>query len=873
MSFNKTNKRGVASRMSVLAMLLGAALTPDTRAEADALRAMTQKEVDQAIAPALELQNLVSISGGDVEIRRDNSRGTVRQMKGRRLHAAVRDLDPGEQGAAATAKAFVRANGRLLGVADPDVELSVKGEFSDPLGGRHVRFQQSRRGIPVWPSQLNVHLDAQGNVESMDGSYIRTPSIETTPTLSVDEAKDIAESSVGASGGSAERAELIVFVPNQDGAPHLAFKVSVHGEAMHEHWTVIVDAMSGDAIASFSGVCTAAVQGSGQDLFGITRSLNVLESESAGLFYMFDTTRAGYDPIAQTGGITILDAQNTSFEMGLDTSFVTSNSANSGWLPDSVSAMFGLAATLDYYDQVRGRNSLNGNGGLVRAVVRYGQGYGNAHWDEEYQAMFFGDAIPFAGALDVVAHELTHGVTNHESNLVYQFQSGALNEAMSDIFGEVVERFVYGENDWLKGADIGAPFQDYANPNAVIVQQLNVPHPDRMSQFINVSVEVDQGGVHANSAIINHCFYLLAEGGEGAIGMDDAADIFYRANTVHLGPNADFVDARLACIQSAEELFGEGSQQARMTAAAFDAVEIFDTGATGGGADNGADDDFEENDTLDQAAPISAGTHSLQGLDDDYFLIEVTGAGRMEISIAGPSGDLDLGIYDSEGALLEVSEAQGSNEGVAGDVTPGVFVARVLPYQGQTSAYTLTLTLPGAGNMGPGAPGPKQPTQSDDAFEENDTMGAATPITPGSLDLMGMDPDFFTFDLASDRNVTITVRGPSGDLDLCLVNANGAPMLCSENAQTNEQVQGELPAGSYFIAVVPYEPDLTSSYTLTLAIGGSTTDTTGPAADGACGTGAPMMVMAMAVGMVGLGATRRRRTRRSDHACRMGSST
>ncbi len=165
---------------------------------------------------------------------------------------------------------------------------------------------------------------------------------------------------------------------------------------------------------------------------------------------------------------------------------------------------------------------------------------------------------------------MTHGVTEKTAGLVYQDQPGALNEAMSDIFGENVEFFTFGGPDWHKGVRLlERPLQNYANCRAVEYLP-GVPHPQRMSEFVRTGE--DNGGVHGNSCLINHAYYLLAAGFPNSIGIRDAKRIFYRALTRYLLRNSQFVDARLA----ATDLCSPASTQAQRTAEAFDAVEIFD---------------------------------------------------------------------------------------------------------------------------------------------------------------------------------------------------------------------------------------------------------------------------------------------------------
>lgn len=522
--------------------------------------------------------------GSGVQIRIRPETDTPMQLK-----AAV--LEPAAGGAAGavddrtTARSFLRANRVLLGLDDPDAELQLERIERDQLGRRHLRFSQSFGGLPVWPDELIVHVDAAGNVDLMDGAFVRSPNeVDRTPQIAPDEAIERARRAVpdGASRPTSTPA-LVIYAP-LDHAPRLAWKLEVFVSII-SRWLVVVDATDGAILSQFNQVMDARVSGSGIDVFGNPQPLNVwAEGNSFFLVdtskFMFDPTSDPPDPDRTRGGIIILDARNqppTSMPDRIPDLFqFTSSTPDAGWLADGVSAARGLSETYDYYLERHNRNSIDGQGGNMIGVVRFGQNLFNAFFTNGL--MLFGDAVPFAGGLDVAAHEMTHGVTEKSANLVYQDQSGALNEAISDIFGENVEARTFGEADWLKGAQIlSTPIQNYRDCGAV--QYLpGVPYPSTMSEFVRTSE--DNGGVHGNSCIINHAYYLLAQGLEDAIGIGDAERIFYRALTVHLVRNSQFIDARLACVQSAEELFGPGSRQAQRTADAFDAVEIFDGAPT-----------------------------------------------------------------------------------------------------------------------------------------------------------------------------------------------------------------------------------------------------------------------------------------------------
>ena len=518
--------------------------------------------------------------------------GTPSEIKGPVLHREFSGAvsAPAER-PAETARNFLRANRELLVSDDPDKEWSLRRSERDDLGRQHLRFRQEYKGLPVWPCELIVHLDKDGNMDLMDGAFISTPrGLGTKPSVPAEQAVQRARSEVarGLPSGNTE-AELIIYGP-LDAPARLAWKFDLSA-GLSDAWRCVVDALDGSVLAAFSLVNEGAVTGSGVDGLGLTRTLHLWQQ--AAPFYMVDTSKTMYDgtstppnPDTTRGAIFIWDSQNqppTNNPSTLGNPFLSaSTSATSGWVPDAVGAAYGLSETYDYYFSRHGRNSLNGVGGSITAFVRVGINFRNAFWTDQLKVMIFGDTLP--NGLDVCAHELTHGVIFSIGDggiLNYHDQPGSLNESFADIFGENVEARSQGTNDWLMGKDtiLGA-LRNMANPGSLSFN--GNPYPAKMSQyypFPNDSAH-DHGGVHENSSIFNHCYYLLAGGLNGAIGITNAEKIFYRAMTLHLSKESQFIDARHACIASAEEIFGANSPQALKTAQAFDAVEIVDAPST-----------------------------------------------------------------------------------------------------------------------------------------------------------------------------------------------------------------------------------------------------------------------------------------------------
>ena len=257
--------------------------------------------------------------------------------------------------------------------------------------------------------------------------------------------------------------------------------------------------------------------------------------------------------------------------------------------------------TYDYYFKRHGRRGIDGRDLAVRSVTHFvprSFEFANAFWDPFSNAMFYGDGdrefAAFSGALDVVAHELTHGVTQYTWDGIYEGESGALNEAFSDIMGTGAEFFHQAagagrlQADYFLGEDLTFRFdpprtavRSMENPALFCSASLGQCDPDHYSRRYRGTA--DSGGVHHNSGIANQAFYLLAEGGVnrtsgrrvdglGAGGREKAERIFYRGFTAYLTPSATFRDARAATIRAARDLYGEAD--AAQVAIAWSAVGV-----------------------------------------------------------------------------------------------------------------------------------------------------------------------------------------------------------------------------------------------------------------------------------------------------------
>lgn len=230
-------------------------------------------------------------------------------------------------------------------------------------------------------------------------------------------------------------------------------------------------------------------------------------------------------------------------------------------------------ATYDFYEQVLGRNSIDDRGLRLDSTVHYGEKYDNAFWNG--QQMVYGDGDGklfrrFTKCIDVVGHELTHGVTQYEAGLNYRGQSGALNESMSDVFGSLVRQWAAKQTaakaDWLIGKGLftakikGKALRSMKEPGTAYDDPTigKDPQPAHMKDLYTGSS--DNGGVHINSGIPNKAFYLVAVA-LGGYAWEKAGKIWYRTLCDRLRPTSDFKAARQATISVAGQLYGTGSAE------------------------------------------------------------------------------------------------------------------------------------------------------------------------------------------------------------------------------------------------------------------------------------------------------------------------
>ena len=278
------------------------------------------------------------------------------------------------------------------------------------------------------------------------------------------------------------------------------------------------------------------------------------------------------------------------------------NAAGAGDLPGSVvrnegadatgdasvdEAFDGLGATFKFYWEIYQRNSIDNQGLPLDATVHYQDRYNNAFWNGRQMVFGDGDGTVFDRFtidLDVIGHELTHGVTGSEVNLVYLGQAGAVNESVSDVFGSLIKQYLGGqtadEADWLIGAHLikvepaGQALRSMKAPGTAYSNSLmgEDPQPSHMRDYVNTTQ--DNGGVHINSGIPNHAFYLLATQ-LGGKAWERAGQIWYDTiRDSQLDRNASFADFAARSAFNAGHRYGTDSDEQKAVIGAWQAVGV-----------------------------------------------------------------------------------------------------------------------------------------------------------------------------------------------------------------------------------------------------------------------------------------------------------
>ncbi|OIQ24729.1 MAG: hypothetical protein BM555_06990 [Crocinitomix sp. MedPE-SWsnd] len=481
---------------------------------------------------------------------------------------------------------------------DAGMGFTLLSTEKDRLGQKHYRYQQTWNGKLIEHAKWIVHVH-NDKVISMNGLIFSSIQSSNAATLSesiaLNQATDfiaadlykweieIEEEHVKRESGNPDATyfpsgELLYVSSGGSYAPssyRLAYKFNIYAHTPVSRHDIYVDASNGEIIYVNEVFHSIDVPGTAETAY--SGSQTIIADSFGGSYRLRETTRGN--------GVNTYD-MNEGTNYGNAVDFVDDdniwNNANADLDEYATDAHWGAEMTYDYYWLEHQRNSIDDNGFALNSYVHYDVEYANAFWDG--QRMTYGDGNggtwdPLT-ALDIAGHEVTHGLTTFTAGLVYQAESGALNESFSDIFGTSIENFARPLNwNWDIGEDIGSPLRSMSNPNSF-------GDPDTYFGTNWASLTGgDNGGVHTNSGVQNFWYYLLVEGGTGTndnsdaytvngLGFEEASDIAFRNLTVYLTDNSNYAEARFYAIQAAVDLFGGCTPQVEATTNAWYAVGV-----------------------------------------------------------------------------------------------------------------------------------------------------------------------------------------------------------------------------------------------------------------------------------------------------------
>ena len=507
-------------------------------------------------------------------------------------------------------------------------ELKVEEDY---IGYKHYRYQQTYKGIPIEFTRLYAHTKS-GRIISVNGEIIASSPIVADEAQQIKEenALEYAKDHIGSEvykwelSGEEEhlkwetndptatyypKGELVYIAENAKLSAkemRLAFRFNIYSHQPLSRYQIYVDAQDGKILFNHSLIHTGNSEGTAVTAYSGTHDINT-DSVSATEFRLRQT-------VSGNGIRTFNMLRGTNRGNAVD--FTDSdnhwNNVNADLDEYATDAHWGTEVTYDYFKTKFNRNSIDDLGFQLNSYVHFAQNFINAFWDGF--RMTYGDGngffTPFT-ALDITGHEITHGLTDKTADLVFQRESGALNESFSDIFGASVEFFGRPTNaNWTIGEDTKGTFRSMFRPKT-----FNDPDTYKGQNWRTAdetcipSQQNNNCGVHTNSGVQNFWFYLVVNGGIGTndnnevynvtgIGMDTAAAIAYRNLVVYLSPLSGFEDSRFYSIQSALDLYGPCSKAVQAVTDAWHAVGV------GAKYVPGVISDFETADSVACEAPL-----------------------------------------------------------------------------------------------------------------------------------------------------------------------------------------------------------------------------------------------------------------------------
>jgi Zn-dependent metalloprotease len=604
---------------------------------------------------------------------------------------------------------------------DTDHAFRMTNSLVDELDWKHIRYQQTYRGVRVWGGDVIAHVKPSREV-SVTSDLKREINIDVAPAIDAKQARLVAHNHLSPKGPYVKEpdTELVVFpitkqrvradrLRGADGELNavdmetivdrytLAYHVHTlleNGAEETDHVDYMIDAHSGDVLATWSTLYTVAATGTASTQYNGVTSINT--DNVSGTYQLSDTVRSMNFKTynlnhATTGtGSIYTDADNT---WGDGTNYAEGTSTtNAAGQTAGVDAHFGIAMTFDYYKNIHGRNGIDNTGKATYSRMHYSNSYDNAFWDDTCFCMTYGDGSSFTTltSIDVAGHEMTHGVTSRTANLTYSGESGGLNEAMSDIHGTMVEFYSRGGSSTTIGSTGG---------NWTIGEQLSTtplrymykPSKDGASKDAWSST-IGSLDVHYSSGPMNRAFYFLSQGasatstsdfyssylpgGMTGLGNDKAAKIAYSALASYMTSSTNYAGARTAFLSAASALYGSAGAEYAAVQNAFAAINVGSAAPPAGSGDTTAPTTSitapAAGATLTGTVTLSANASDNVGVSKVDFYAGTTLLGTdttSPYSLSWNSAGLANGAYSFTSKATDAAGNVGTSAGVSATVS------------------------------------------------------------------------------------------------------------------------------------------------------------------------------------------------------------
>jgi len=501
------------------------------------------------------------------------------------------DLAPAGGDYLKTAQEFMAAHRGLFGIDNPRGEFYIWTQQADELGYTHLKLQQKFDDITVKGKQIIFHFDETGALYCISGQYMPTPDIETEALVMKPRAEEIAKARfIELTQGNVAWMDVELQIVPFERSARLAWVFTVQGKRIDDLREIHVDARNGEIFRSINLIqYDGPVTGSGTGVNGATRTLQLYQT--GGSYKCIDATKPMFGTSMYDGVIMTKDMGHGELEYAADTSKpIVSSTSTTISDPAGVDGHYFFGEIYDFYYTELSRNSFDNSGHNIKCYVHLGTNYNNAFWQPAVAAFFFGDGDgtimkPITAANDVCCHEFQHAVTEFTAALEYRMQSGALNEAYSDIAASCFDP------DWEVGEDMAGPglaggalrFMD--NPHAA-----DPPLPASMAEFEYLPESMDNGGVHINMSISSLAFVRMVD---SYLGRERGWAIWYRALTNYLTPTSNLTDGAVAVLQAAEDLYGTAGDWAAIESAVCSGFDDVGLDAGCGGSTPGPTHDGE----------------------------------------------------------------------------------------------------------------------------------------------------------------------------------------------------------------------------------------------------------------------------------------